>query len=86
MPFVYLTKTATERQLKTMSMNLSKKLRMSVSVEIQCWTHTFSPTTTEYRIALVPGFNEDCTSYTTKYWQKCIKTYRRLMKGEKIEE
>jgi hypothetical protein len=72
-----------EYQLYTMSEELSKKFDCSALVQLGCWNHRpENSSSNEYRISLVPGFDEDCTQYHCHSWNSLLVQFKYLMSKE----
>jgi len=51
-------------------------------IEFESWHFDSEYKKDTFKISIVPGFDEDCTQYTSETWSELLSVYRKIMKGE----
>jgi len=54
----------------------------SFLIEVHSWHFDSENKRDTFKISIVPGFDEDCTQYTSETWSELLSVYRKIMKGE----
>jgi hypothetical protein len=69
-------------QIPIMVQNLSKKLNVSVNIEISIWQHSHeTEIEAKFYLNLVPGVKTaDCSRYEFKSWESLVDHYYYLIK------